>query len=151
MARKEEAKAVKAFRDAETGRDKVYSWGSQTPGRDMEGLYQALRLFADKAPWLIDTYAHNPLADIMDRGVLDRKTRELVLIGMMLVMREPGGVTAHVANGLAAGLTEEEIIAVAECACYEGGKPMVVACSEMLTNAFAACKDVTVYEPETQS
>jgi alkylhydroperoxidase/carboxymuconolactone decarboxylase family protein YurZ len=87
----------------------------------------------------------------MDRGVLDRKTRELVLIGMMLVMREPGGVTAHVANGLAAGLTEEEIIAVAECACYEGGKPMVVACSEMLTNAFAACRDVTVYEPEMQS
>ena len=149
MARKEESQAVKAFRDAKTGKEKVYSWGSQTPGRDMEGLYQALKLFADKAPWLIDTYAHDPLADIMDRGVLDRKTRELVLIGMMLVMREPGGVIAHVANGLAAGLSEVEIIAVAECACYEGGKPMVVACSEMLTNAFEVCKNIKVYEPNT--
>jgi alkylhydroperoxidase/carboxymuconolactone decarboxylase family protein YurZ len=147
MARPEEAKAVRAFREARTPREKVYSWGSQTPGRDMEGLYQALELFADKAPWLIDSYAHNPLADIMDRGILDRKTRELVLIGMMLVMREPGGVVAHVANGLAAGLTEEEIIAVAECACYEGGKPMVVACSEMLTQAFAACRNITVHQP----
>jgi len=149
MARKEEAQAVKAFREARTPREKVFSWGSQTPGRDMEGLYQALKLFAEKAPWLIDTYAHNPLADIMDRGVLDRKTRELVLIGMMLVMKESAGVVAHVANGLAAGLTEEEIIAVAECACYEGGKPMVVACSEMLTNAFAACKNIKVYDPDT--
>ena len=149
MARMEESQAVKAFRDAKTGKEKVYSWGSQTPGRDMGGLYQVLKLFADKAPWLIDTYAHNPLADLMDRGVLDRKTREMILIGMMLVMREPAGVIAHVANGLAAGLTEEEIIAVAECACYEGGKPMVVACSEMLTNAFAACKNITVYEPKS--
>lgn len=146
MARPEEARAVKAFRDAKTGKEKVYSWGSQSPGRDMEGLYQVLKLFADKAPWLIDTYAHDPLADIMDRGVLDRRTRELVFIGMMLMVKDHGGVTAHVANGLAAGLSEEEIIAVAECACYEGGKPMVVACSQMLTNAFAACKNVSVYQ-----
>lgn len=148
MARPEEKRAVKAFRDAQTGREKVNAWGAQTPGRNMEGLYRALELFAEKAPWLIDSYAHNPLADLMDRGVLDRKTRELVLIGMMLVLREPAGVVAHVANGLAAGLTEEEIIAVAECACYEGGKTMVVACSEMLTKGFEACREVTVYEPE---
>jgi len=146
MARAEEVRAVKAFRDAKTGKEKVYAWGSQSPGRDMEGLYQVMKLFADKAPWLIDTYAHDPLADIMDRGVLDRRTRELVFIGMMLMVKDQGGVTAHVANGLAAGLSEEEIIAVAECACYEGGKPMVVACSQMLTNAFEACKNVSVYQ-----
>ena len=147
MARPEEAKAVKAFRDAKTGKEMVYAWGAQSPGRSMEGLYQILKLFADKAPWLIDNFGHKPLADIMDRGVLDRKTRELVIIGMMLITKETGGVIAHVANGLAAGITEEEIIAVAECACYEGGKPMLVACSEMLTTAFEACKNVTVYQP----
>lgn len=148
MARTEELQAVKAFRDAKTAKQKIYSWGSQTPGRDMEGLYRALELFADRAPWIIDNYAHDPLADIMDRGVLDRKSREMIFIAMMLVMREPAGVIAHVANGLAAGLTEEEIIAIAECVCYEGGKCMAVACSEMLTNAFEACKEVTVYVPD---
>lgn len=149
MARLEETQAVKAFRDAKTAKEKIYSWGSQSPGRDMGGLYQVLKLFADKAPWIIENYAHKPLADIMDRGVLDRKTRELIFIAMMIVMREPAGVVAHVANGLAAGLTEEEIIAVGELACYEGGKIMAVACSEMLTNAFEACKDIKVYESMT--
>jgi alkylhydroperoxidase/carboxymuconolactone decarboxylase family protein YurZ len=147
MARAEETRAVKAFREAKTAKEKVYSWASQSPGRNMEGLYQTLELFADKAPWIIDNYAHDPLADIMDRGVLDRKSREMIFIGMMLVMREPGGVIAHVANGLAAGLTQEEIIAIAELAAYEGGKCMAVACSDMLSQAFEACKDVTVYEP----
>ncbi|MBT7951228.1 MAG: carboxymuconolactone decarboxylase family protein [Gammaproteobacteria bacterium] len=147
MARPEEAQAVKTFREAKTGKEKVHSWGAQSPGRNMDGLYQTLELFADKAPWIIDNYAHDPLADIMDRGVLDRKSREMIFIGMMLVMREPGGVVAHVANGLAAGLTKEEIIAIAELACYEGGKVMAVACSDMLSQAFEACKDVTVYEP----
>lgn len=146
MAREEEAKAVEAFRNAKSGKEKVYSWGAQSPGRNMEGLYQALELFAEEAPWIIDNYAHDPLADIMDRGVLDRKSREMIFIGMMLVLREPGGVIAHVANGLAAGLSKEEILAIAELAAYEGGKCMAVACSQMLTDAFEACKDVTVYE-----
>ncbi len=66
---------------------------------------------------------------------------------MMPVLREPGGVVAHVANGLASGLIKEEIIAIAELAAYAVGKYITVACGEMLTQAFKACKNVSIYEP----
>lgn len=147
MARPDEVKSVKAFRDAKTGKEMVYAWASQSPGRNMEPLYQQLKIFADEAPWIIENFCHKPLADLMDRGVLDRKTRELVLLGVMMAMREKGGTIAHVANSLAAGITREEILAVAECVCYEGGKTMSVAVADMLTAAFEACKDVKVYKP----
>ncbi|MBI2853409.1 MAG: carboxymuconolactone decarboxylase family protein [Chloroflexi bacterium] len=147
MARPEEAKSVKAFRAAKTGKEMVYSWGSQSPGRNMEPTYNRLKLFADKAPWLIESYCHKPLADIMDRGILDRKTRELVMIGMMLTMNSAGGVAAHVANAKAAGVTEEEILEVAALACYEQCKVKAVDCSAALADAFKFSEKVTVYEP----
>ncbi len=147
MARPEEAKAVQAFKEAKTAKEMVYSWASQSPGRPMDKMWESIAPCAEKAPWMIEHYAHRGLQDLMDRGVLDRKTRELVFIGMLMVMNEPQGVAAHIANAKAAGVTEEEILAVAEMACYEAGKCMVMSVLASVKDGYEYSKNVTTYEP----
>ena len=83
----------------------------------------------------------------MDRGILDRKTRELIMIGMLLVMKDFDGVQAHVANAKAAGVTEEEFAAVIEIACYEASKTQCIAALVAMQRAWEYSKDVTLYEP----
>jgi alkylhydroperoxidase/carboxymuconolactone decarboxylase family protein YurZ len=147
MARPEEAKAVQAFRDAKTPKEMVYSWAAQSPGRSVDKMWESIAPYAEKAPWMVEQYAHRGLRDLMDRGVLDRKTRELVFIGMLMVMKEPQGVAAHIANAKAAGVTEKEILAVAEMACYEAGKCMVMSVLASVKDGYEYSKDVTIYQP----
>ena len=110
MARPEEAKAVQAFKEAKTGEEMVRSWGAQSPGREMDSLVDVYRLFIDNRPDIIETWAHRPLQEIMDRGILDRKTRELCFLAILLAWQRHYGVIAHVANAKAAGVTDEEIL-----------------------------------------
>ncbi|MFC1929948.1 hypothetical protein ACFLW6_03705 [Chloroflexota bacterium] len=77
MARPEEVKAVEAFKRAKTGEEMVMSWAYQSPGRNIEPVVEAFRLLIDRRPDIIETWSHRPLQDIMDRGILDRKTRSL--------------------------------------------------------------------------
>ncbi len=147
MARPEEAKAVKIFKDAKTPKEMVESWASQTPGRPMGKQWEVISTFAEKAPWILEYYAQRGLENIMDRGVLDRKTRELVMIGMLLVMKDIDGVAAHVANAKAAGVTEEEFAAVIEIACYEASKTQCMSALVAMKNAWEYAKDVKTYEP----
>ncbi|MFC1929691.1 carboxymuconolactone decarboxylase family protein [Chloroflexota bacterium] len=147
MARPEEAKAVKAFKDAKTAEEMVRSWASQSPGRDIEPVVQACRYFIDKRPDLIERYAHRGLQEIMDRGTLDRKTRELVFIAILLQMESELGLVAHVANAKAAGATEEEICEVAAIVCYEAGKHTSVISSKIVGNAMQKTANVKIYKP----
>lgn len=147
MARPEEAKGVKAFKNAKTPKEMVYSWASQSPGRPMEKQWEVISTFAEKAPWILEYYAQRGLENVMDRGVLDRKTRELIMIGMLLVLKDGDGVGAHVANAKAAGVTEEELAAVAEIACYEASKTMCMSTLVNLKKAWEYAKDVTLYKP----
>lgn len=148
MARPEEAKAVKAFKDAKTPKEMVYSWASQSPGMSMDKLWEGIKPFAEKYPSLVEYYAHRGLQNIMDRGVLDRKTRELVLLRMFMSI--PGGsicVAEQIANAKSAGATDDEIMGVVECACYTAGKGLAVDLFQMLNNGYEYAKDVTLYEP----
>jgi len=147
VARPEEAKALQAFKDAKTPKEMVNSWASQTPGRPMEGQWEAIAPLAEKAPWILEYYAQRGLEKIMDRGVLDRKTRELIMIGMLMLMNDPYGVSAHVANAKAAGVTEEEVAAVAEIACYEASKVMCMNVHMQMKQAYDYAKNVTLYKP----
>ncbi len=147
MARPEEAKAVQAFKDAKAGEEMVRSWGAQSPGREMDSLVDVYRLFIDNRPDIIETWAHRPLQEIMDRGILDRKTRELCFLAILLAWQRHYGVIAHVANAKAAGVTDEEILEVAALVCYEAGKCASSNCSLSLTEAFKKAENVTLYEP----
>jgi len=147
MARPEEVKAVKAFKDAKTGEEMVRSWASQTPGRNMDGLVEAYKLFSERRPDIIETWAHRPLQEIMDRGTLDRKTRELCLIAILLTMESELGVAAHVQNAKAGGVTEEEMLEVAALVCYEWGKRGSLRTCRCLTEGFNRAEGVTLYNP----
>jgi len=59
MARPEDVEISKAMKEAETARDKVMSWATQRPGANMEGTLNVLRLYMEKKPEMIDTFAHN--------------------------------------------------------------------------------------------
>jgi len=147
MARPEEAKAVEVFKKAKTPKEMVDSWAAQTPGRPMERQWDIISTFAEKAPWILEYYAQRGLQNIMDRGVLDRKTRELIMIGMLMVLKDSDGIAAHVANAKAAGMTEEELAAVAEIACYEASKTMCISVLVNLKKSWEYSKDVTMYKP----
>ena len=148
MARPEEAKSVEAFRKAKTGVEMIRSWASQTPGRKTAELEKLLERMCDTRLDLFEHYAQKPLADMMDRGILDRKTREMIMIGVLMGMEDVTGVVAHVQNAVAAGVTEEELWEVVAIAMYEAGKHSLSA-GAMLTQGLEACEKngVTLYKP----
>jgi alkylhydroperoxidase/carboxymuconolactone decarboxylase family protein YurZ len=147
MARPEEAKAVQQFKKAKTPKEMVYSWASQTPGRPIDREWEAIGPIAEKAPHIVEYYAHRGLEQMMDRGVLDRKTRELVFIGMMFMLNEQPGAAAHIANAKAGGVTDEEILAVGEIATYVGAKVTTMRVLTSIKNANDYAKNVTLYKP----
>ena len=62
-----------------------------------------------------------------EHGPLDRKTRELVKLGMAMGAWLEGGVHSHVRRALAAGATPEEIRHVVQLAVPTIGFPATVA------------------------
>lgn len=148
MARPEEVKGVAAFRKAKTGKEMIRSWACQTPGRKTDELEEALSRMCEKRPDLIEHYAQKPLADLMDRGILNRKTREMLMIATLMAMGDAIGVVAHVQNAVAAGVTEEELWEVVAVVMYEYGKRSCAA-GVMLQQGMEAVEKngVKLYKP----
>jgi alkylhydroperoxidase/carboxymuconolactone decarboxylase family protein YurZ len=71
---------------------------------------------------MLHTYAQNPLTQLLDRGILDPKTRYLLLVGLYMMNDHWDGVLPQACNAKAAGATDEEIMEVAFCVCYSVGK-----------------------------
>ena len=132
MARPEEAKVVKAMKEAETAKDMVMSWATQRPGASMEGALNGLRLYLEKKPEMVHTFAHNQLTQVVDRGILDPKTRYLVILGIYMAHRHWRGLMPQCCNAKAAGCTDEEIMEVAFLADYGASKTWLVESGEAL-------------------
>lgn len=144
MPRPEDVEIAKAMKEAAAGvpdethtaEDIVTSWGLQRPGASIDRTYEMLRLFIDKKPEMIATFAGNQLAQVVDRGVLDRKTRHLVIIGVYMALRHWEGIGAQCCNAKAAGATDAEIMEVAFLANYGASKTWLVEICQALTSAF---------------
>ena len=136
MARTEEKQVVKAMKEAKTARDMVLSWGTQRPGASLEGALNSLRLYIERKPEMIETFAHNQLTQVTDRGILDPKTRYLVILGIYMALRHWQGVGPQSCNAIAAGCTEEEIMEVAFLADYGASKTMLVESCMALADVF---------------
>jgi len=132
MARQEEMEVVKAMKQAKTARDMILSWGTQRPETSMERALHALRAYVERKPEMIETFAHNQLTQVTERGILDRKTRYLVLLGIYMALRHWQGMNAQCCNARSAGCTEEEIMEVAFLANYGASKTMLVESSMAL-------------------
>lgn len=136
MARPKEVKVAKAMKEAKTARDMVLSWATQRPGASMEGALKGLRLYLERKPEMVETFAHNALTQVVDRGILDRKTRYLVILAVYMALRHWRGITPQCCNAKAAGCTDEEIMEVAFLADYGVSKTMLVESGEVLAEVF---------------
>jgi len=136
MTRPDEMKVVKAMKEAKTAREKILSWGTQRPETGMDRALHVLRAYVDRKPEMIETFAHNQLTQTTERGILDKKTRYLVLLGIYMSLRHWQGINAQCCNARTAGCSEEEILEVAFLANYGASKMMLVESSMALADVF---------------
>lgn len=122
MPRPEEVEVVKAMKAAKTAEEILESWTTQRPGYGKPPDDPTLDFYKDHKPEMLSTFAHNQLTQLLDRGVLDPKTRYLILIACYMMVNHWDGVLPQACNAKAAGATDEEIMEVAFCACYAVGK-----------------------------
>jgi len=144
MVRPEETKILEALKAAKTGREKLMSFGAQSPGRDLDRLYKLFGLYADKKPEMIDVFAHTPFTQVVERGILDRKTRLLVLLGIIMGMQVKEGIVSQCENAKAGGCTEEEIMEVAFLAAYQAAKGSLVFSAQALAEGFEKASEIEV-------
>ena len=71
---------------------------------------------------MLHTYAQNQLTGLLDRGILDPKTRYLLLVGLYMMNNHWDGVLPQACNAKAAGATDEELMEVAFCVLLLGGQ-----------------------------
>ena len=136
MARPEEVPISNRMKKAKTARDMIQSWATQAAGRDMQETLDGLRLYIEKKPEMIETFAHNALSQILDRGILDPKTRYLVLLGIYMALRHWPGISPQCCNAKASGCTDEEILEVAFLTNYAVSKSMMSESGITLSQVF---------------
>lgn len=126
MVRAEEVQVLKAMKAARTGNEMRKSWHAQRPGYHDPPEKSNLDLYSERKPEMIHTFAHNALTQLVERGILDPKTRYLVIAGCYMMIGEWGGLLQQCCNAKAAGATDEEIMEVAFIANYSVSKHMLV-------------------------
>lgn len=110
---------MKSMKEAKTGQEMLDSWQELVGDGDISDIKEVFNVYAEKMPSIIETYCQKPLVQSMERGVLDPKTRELVLVGMLAAMECGPGVVFHIMGAKKEGATEEEIMEVIFLSCYE--------------------------------
>lgn len=134
--RPEEVKVLEAMKAARTGSEMRQSWHAQRPGyKDPPGK-SSLDLYTERNPEMIRTFAHNALTQMVEHGILDPKTRYLVITGCYMMAGDWGGLLQQCCNAKAAGATDEEIMEVAFIADYSVSKHMLVSTSMALGKVF---------------
>ena len=98
-------------------------------GQDIIDMF---RLYEEKAPGMWMDWMAAGFLKFMEESTIDPKTRELILIGMLAVLRCPGGVLFHTMSALHEGVPEEHIFDVLQLAAYEGAKVPLVEVASMV-------------------
>ena len=144
MPRAEERVVADLMKQATTGEEMLQAWFAQRPGFEDEGpadghtIADLLRLWIERKPEMIKLGAHNQLTALIDHGVLDPKIRYLVILACYMSIRHWDGILPQACNAKAAGATEEEIMEVAQIACYAVSKDKLVETGAALAKTFAS-------------
>lgn len=96
----------------------------------MEDLRQGIRMMRDSAPGTWEAWAKF-VDSALAPSVLDRKTKELVALGMSLTAQCKYCVGVHLQKCLDAGASEEEIVDVCHVAMVMGGGPAMTYIAEV--------------------
>ena len=111
MVRPQEVKVLKAMKEAKTAEEMTRSWMTQRP--DYAGSPSGgFDFYIKRKPEMVSTYAHNQLTQMIERGILDPKTRYLVILACYMMANHWEGLLPQCCNAKAAGATEEEILEV---------------------------------------
>lgn len=132
------------MKDAKTGQEMLDSWQNLVGDGDIEDIKSVFKIYADNMPELLEHFTNKPLLNSLERGALDPKTRELVLIGMLAAKECGPGVVFHVQGAIHEGATEAEILEVIFLSAYEAGKCNAAALGQSLEEGFrraASMKD----------
>ena len=138
MVRKGEEKVLKAMKEAKTAEEMTRSWRTQRPGYEGPPRKDPLDFYIKRKPEMVFTYAHNQLTQLVDRGILDPKTRYLVILACYMMENHWHGLLPQCCNAKAAGATEEEIMEVAFIACYAVSKAKMTSSAVALSEVFAS-------------
>lgn len=125
-----------SMKDAQTAEEMLESWQELVGDGDIEDVKAAFQIYAKKMPDIIKRFCQEPLVASNDRGILDAKTRELVLVGMLAAMGCGFGVMFHIMGAKNAGCTEEEIMEVIYLSSYEHAKVSAANLAESVTEGF---------------
>jgi len=142
MAKIDDAKALKAFKEAKTAREMVASWyflTNMTEDEAMEQMKQEEKYFGvwiEKAPDIVKVFMHDPLMQVMERQILDGKTRELLIVAVYAAMRDGGGLSFHIPAALGAGATEDEVMETIFLTAYMQAKNMLSSLGMFVDEAF---------------
>ena len=143
MPRPEEKQVAEAMKNAVTGQEILESWAMQRPGYKPGAkgdpsldFWVEHKVDADGRPVMLHTFAQNQLSQLLDRGILDPKTRYLLLVGLYMMNNHWDGVLPQACNARAAGATEEELMEVAFCVCYSVGKAKLQESGQCLDSVF---------------
>ncbi len=127
MTSEREKQQAEAIRNAGSGQAMLDSWQTLVGDGDIDDNKKVFQVYADKMPELLSYYTQQPLASSLDRGVLEPKTRELILVGMLAAMQCGPGVVFHIQGAIHEGATEEEIMEVIFLSSYQHGKVQAAA------------------------
>jgi alkylhydroperoxidase/carboxymuconolactone decarboxylase family protein YurZ len=149
MARPEDVEIVRVMKNAKTPQEMILSWAAQSDGKNVDADFKYFRLFIERKPEMIETFAQNILWRVLDRGILDAKTRSMINLSIALATGNEEGVIAQCANAKGAGWTEEEIMEASYLVCYQSAKGKMVAACGMLSKAFEATANVKAREKKS--
>lgn len=135
MVRKQEEHVLAAMKGAKTAKEMTESWLVQRPGYEPPPNGY-LKLWFERKPEMIPTFSHNALTQMVERGILDPKTRYLMIIACYMTNGHWLGIPVQCANAKAAGATEEEIMEVAHIACYAASKAKLSDVEAVLSKVF---------------
>ncbi|MBW1902132.1 MAG: carboxymuconolactone decarboxylase family protein [Deltaproteobacteria bacterium] len=121
-----------SMKEAKTGQEMLDSWQELVGDGDIEDIKQAFQIYADKMPDILKNFTNQPLVESLERGALDPKTRELVLVAMLAAMECGPGLIFHIQGAVKEGASEEEIMEVIFLSAYEHCKVNVAALGEGL-------------------
>ena len=140
MATIKKTETTKTLKAAKTAEEMVESWALLMPGGDKNTVREVIeqnkdifRPYIDKAPYMIEEFAQKPLYNMLDRGVFDPKTRELIFVAIQMALQRIGGLIFHIQAAICNGATEEEIMEIAFLTCYVLPKVQMGSISQGLT------------------
>jgi len=111
-----------SMKDAKTGQEMLDSWQNLVGDGDIEDIKKAFAVYAEKLPDILKNFTNQPLLESLERGALDAKTRELVLVGILAVMNCGPGLIFHIQGAVHAGANEAEIMETIYLSAYEAAK-----------------------------